>query len=1206
MNKISLLILTYFLIPVGLLFAQSTPSGLWKPVDIHTQDLTADEIEIVQAIDGDYFSIDEVTMQNIISRVATDYRESVSLNLPISDKISGTVELKAYNVMHPDLAARYPHINTYRGNYDGVSIYATLSPLGIHAYILSPEGYVFIEPLSTTTTTLYQRYTSQDIKDFSSILNCGLDNEDMLLSDEVVNEDMAESRSSKATVLRYRLAMLSTEAYARHYNWNFDNTFASIVNLVNGLNLIYVNNMGIEFQMIERSDELIFTDMDEDPYGEENQNGPLLLATNTTVLYELVGGDSFDIGHVVTHRCTEGNFGGVSRGSTACNNPIKGAGVTCSSSPGGGLHTTAHEFGHHFSAGHTWSNCPPQMDQYRSDTAVEPGSGFTILSYAGACGSQNLNIPSVNWFHNKSLDQIISYSRTGIGSTCAEVIELDYNLPEVVINAESGTYIPISTAFELDGELLGYEGEETVYFNFEQLDLGPMSPVGEPEGNAPSFISQDLTTTPYRHFPRLNYAMAHAFYKMEVLPTYERDLTFRLTAREGGAGQAVWDEIKLHSTEEAGPFRVTSQDSRVEYVAGQKIVVEWDVANTDQAPVNCNRVDIYYSHNNGTTFTKVAENVKNAGIAEVFVPTRTTSLARFKVKAADNVFLDYNHTAFSIIAPEEPTFTVNYAPYFRELCTPALHEIEINTEALLDFEGEITLSFVEDLPSSIGWEFDKNPIVAGESTVLRLDLSQFRGKGDFIYDIRATSETDTLEFGFGFEATGNFFDDFALVAPFDGEDDTEQAPLFEWAADLDADSYYFELADHPFVATWPLVHQAQFTGTQFQYKSLLEKSKVYYWRVRPINKCGMGPWSQVNVFKTVQQECTLVRSGNLDLFISPIAGNVVKGPIDIDSRGAAVSLNIPKIVGEHDWIGNISGTLESPSGTQVLLWDRKCGNGANFNLGFDDASPIEINCPLNNGRVFRPEESLSAFLGEDVRGQWNLIIKTHNGGEYGVFKNWEMEVCFESQAESPNIYWQDTLRIQFDTEQPLSSAIRLSHAKYGPWDIEIHPLDLPEYGTIYQIDSNGEYVEVTTLSTFTMQDIYDDRVVVRHNGGDEVEDGFRYFVITPDGGWTGSQRMPIKYQEDVVVSVKTVTVEEAELKVWPSPATDIIYVQMDADPMQGEWQLFDMYGQLVRSVKVDNSSIKTSITVDNCTPGMYFVKWNSSGFQTSKKILIQK
>lgn len=108
----------------------------------------------------------------------------------------------------------------------------------------------------------------------------------------------------------------------------------------------------------------------------------------------------------------------------------------------------------------------------------------------------------------------------------------------------------------------------------------------------------------------------------------------------------------------------------------------------------------------------------------------------------------------------------------------------------------------------------------------------------------------------------------------------------------------------------------------------------------------------------------------------------------------AVSLHIT-----HPSAGDLVLSLRSPSGTTVRLARNLGGATDNYGSGcsqanrttFDDAAPTKIvagTAPFVGS--FVPEEPLSAFLGENPNGDWQLLISDTVAGDTGELRCWSL------------------------------------------------------------------------------------------------------------------------------------------------------------------------------------------------------------------------
>src|SRR5690606_18588110 len=263
----------------------------------------------------------------------------------------------------------------------------------------------------------------------------------------------------------------------------------------------------------------------------------------------------------------------------------------------------AHEMGRQFGATHTLNSTPSSFcsGNRSAGTAYDPGLGSTIMAYAGICGADNIQGNSDDYFHVGSFVQIRAYTESGSGNNCP-VKTPTGNAPPVADATQGANWvIPIGTPFELTGSAIDSDDDDLTYC-WEEYDLGPAGSPNNPSGNAPIFRSFDPVSTPSRVFPRWFDIVNNTQTQGEILPSYARNLRFRLTVRDGHGG-VHYDEAELLSVAAVGPFQVTYPNALgIVWQAGTNETVTWNVNGTNGAPVNCANVDILLSTDGGFTY----------------------------------------------------------------------------------------------------------------------------------------------------------------------------------------------------------------------------------------------------------------------------------------------------------------------------------------------------------------------------------------------------------------------------------------------------------------------------------------------------------------------------------------------------------------------------------------------------------------------------
>jgi hypothetical protein len=566
------------------------------------------------------------------------------LLLPLPEGGFGRFRIVDSPVMEKGLADKYPEIRTFAGQgiddpYSSVRL--DITPAGFHAMIMAASDMIFIDPYAKGDTYNYISYYKKDYKLHNNEFHCDVISDDKIIKDTPPKN----TRVFEGQLFTYRIAIGATGEYTTYHGGTVTLGLAAIVTALNRVDGVYEKEVSVRMVLVANNNLIVYTNASTDPY--TNNNGNTMLGQNQTTCDNIIGSANYDIGHVFS---TGG--GGVAYLGCVCASN-KAGGVTGLSAPIGDpfyIDYVAHEMGHQFGGNHTF-NCTTGScggGNRVASAAYEPGSASTIMGYAGICSPNDLQSNSDAYFVAKSLIEITNFTNGG-GWSCATITTTGNHNPVVTAGA-GGNTIPISTPFSLTGTATDADNDPLTYC-WEEYDLGAAGNWNAPVGSAPIFRSFTPVTNGTRTFPKLSSLLNNAQVIGEIMPTYARTLTFRLIARDNkvGGGGYGWGSLTITVSAAAGPFLVTSPNTAVTWSANTPQTITWDIANTNIAPVSCSNVNIKLSTDGGTTFpTTLISNTPNDGSEIINLPLVSTSTARIKVEAADNIFFDISNTNFTI------------------------------------------------------------------------------------------------------------------------------------------------------------------------------------------------------------------------------------------------------------------------------------------------------------------------------------------------------------------------------------------------------------------------------------------------------------------------------------------------------------------------------------------------------------------------------
>ncbi|CAM1346189.1 Protein of unknown function precursor containing a C-terminal secretion signal. Putative metalloprotease [Tenacibaculum crassostreae] len=687
--------------------------------------------------------LDVEGFKNALPNIAAKNSDTKIIELPNANGELKRFAVKETPYLAPKLAEKFPMIKSFSAQgIDEPSATAKISigEDGVHAIVFSVnESTLYIDPY-TKDKKEYIVFNKSNLSDYKDEFECRVN--------DAVSENTSTSQQRKnandGQLRTYRMAIACTGEYSQ-FHLNRNGTPASATEAekkavvlsamnttITRINEVFEKDLAVRMVIVGNNENLIFLDPNTDDL--TNDNADLLIDESQQKCDSVIGDSNYDIGHTFS---TGG--GGLATLNSVCISGSKAEGITGRSQPVGDsfdVDYVAHEIGHQFGATHTFNNsCSSNRT---NETAVEPGSGSTIMSYAGICSPDVQNAVD-DYFHVVSINQMWNHIQ-GNGN-CATTSNTGNNAPTA--NAGNDVSIPKSTPFVLKGQATDANGTNTLTYTWEQIDneIAVMTPLSTNTGG-PLFRSLSPSSSPNRYFPALPTVISgNTSTTWEVLPSVARELNFAFVVRDNhsGGGSSAKDEVKI-TIEDIQPFIVTNQSA---WAPNTTRDIKWLVGETNVSPVNCQNVNIKLSTNGGTSFDIIlAENTPNDGTETITLPNLpATKEAILMIEAADNIF--YNITPKFEIG-SSPDFSLSNLSGDIAICGTVSNTLDFELDFVTSngFSDNVTFS-ATDVPNNSSITFDKNTVNNNSKIIATLSNINSLTTGDYIIKITGSSSSIT-------------------------------------------------------------------------------------------------------------------------------------------------------------------------------------------------------------------------------------------------------------------------------------------------------------------------------------------------------------------------------------------------------------------------------------------------------------------------------
>lgn len=882
------------------------------------------------------FDLNLPPLRNEVFRAAGNASaHSTIISLPSADGQIEQFEITEASNFEPALQAQFPEIRAFSGK--GITdkhatLKLSISPQGIQAMVFrTGKENEFIEPYSADHT-IYTVFKKQP-----KVLPWKCSTPEHQLSTNISGQLPDVAARSTGDMKTLRLAQSVTAEYSNFFGATSASQVSLVLAAVNATltrcNGVYEKDLAIHLNLVAASTNVFYYNPSTDPYSPANTgaggawNGEL-----QSTLTSVIGAANYDIGHLFGASGGGGNAGCI---GCICVNNSKGSGFTSPADniPQGDnfdIDYVVHEVGHQLGANHTFS-----MGNEGTGVNVEPGSGITIMGYAGIT-SQDLAPHSIDIYHAASIAQIESNLS---GKTCPVTTIISANNATPVVNAGGNFTIPISTPFALIGSATDANAGDVLTYCWEQNDNASSSQTGAnsvaspTKASGPNWITFAPSTSPTRYFPKMATILAggavsgplpggDAGANTEALSSVSRTLRFRLTVRDNAPysstapvsiGQTNFADMTVTVTNSSGPFSVTAPNSAISWAGNSSQAITWSVANTTAAPVSCANVKISISTDGGATFSTLVASTPNDGSEAVTIPNTPTTTARIKVEAVGNIFFDISNTNFTITSGSS-------------CVSPA----------------GLTASAITATSATIGWaavsgaasyNVDYKPAssatwinAATATTATSVGLTGLVSGTAYDYRVRTNCAGDSSSYSTA-QFTTTASNTCSAPAGLTSSAITTTGATISWSAVSGALSYDvdYKLGSS---ATW--INAATGTTATSVNLSGLTSATTYDWRVRTNCSDGNGAYATAQFTTAIPPTC----ANRLDTASNGTIGGAATIPFNTDVTGL---ISPSGDIDNYRFVITTSGTITITLGTLPGDYDLKLLNSAGTQIAISQA-----------------------------------------------------------------------------------------------------------------------------------------------------------------------------------------------------------------------------------------------------------------------------
>jgi subtilisin-like proprotein convertase family protein len=508
----------------------------------------------------------------------------------------------------------------------------------------------------------------------------------------------------------------------------------------------------------------------------------------------------------------------------------------------------------------------------------------------------------------------------------------------------------------------------------------------------------------------------------------------------------------------------------------------------------------------------------------------------------------------------------------------------------------VTFSTI-NVPEGAVSTFSQNTLNNNGNFELTLSNLSTVEPGDYTIGIVASNANETETRYVNLKVLRADFIPITTTFPLNGQTAVASAIALSWEEDINAENYVVDVSTDAAFNT--IVWSESTVNNSINITDLIAQT-VYYWRVKPSNRCGQANSFTVSNFQTAIFDCGIefVATDFSDAVINNTANSTASIPISVSGGMTIADVNVSINV-SHTWVQDMTIYLIGPEeigSPSITLFEEACGGQDDIIATVDD-SGTSIVCasdPAISGTVM-PFQPLNALNGLLADGEWTLFVIDRYNGDGGTINSVSLSFCNAVSIENDLNFTNNGIITEINSVKTITSEeINAFTMLQAASNQEYTLLELPSLGVLKK-----ENTPLIIGYIFTQEDINLNKINYTNALSDTASDLFKVNINNSSSAWLPNVVIPITIENNLSL----IENNGVQALIYPNPTKGKVTVSW-SENLETNIDLFDLQGRIILSKQINASD--TELDINEFSDGIYLISIQNEKVKTTRKVVLKK